>query len=176
MTYGALIQTVTNSGTNGVNWIDFTSIPQTYTDLVLVASVRSSGIAPSSEILLIPNTSSPLNCRSMWLTGVENNSPNANSVTSRDYIYVGLQAGGGATANLFGNSITVITDYTTANPKRFTSTSATRNSVGISAGLTATTSAITSLRVYAYGYSITQYSSISLYGVLKGSGGATVSP
>ena len=90
MTYGALIQTVTNSGTNGVNWIDFTSIPQTYTDLVLVASVRSSGIAPSSEILLIPNTSSPLNCRSMWLTGVENNSPNANSVTSRDYIYVGL--------------------------------------------------------------------------------------
>jgi hypothetical protein len=176
MTYGMLIQTVANSGTNGVSWIDFTSIPQTFTDLVLVASIRSGGAAGSSEMLLIPNTSSPSNCRNMYLTGVGNNSPGGASVTNRDYIYVGFQAGGGSTANLFGNSVTVITDYTTANPKRFTSSSVTRGSVAISAGLTATTSAITSLRVYAYGNLITQYSSMSLYGVLKGSGGATVSP
>lgn len=180
MTYGTLIQTI-NLGAQAAS-ITFSSIPQTYTDLVVVMSLRAISTGTSRDVQLVPNSSSAFNCRQMVMIGSTGN-VSGSAQGLNDYINVGKCTAFDSPANSFGNAVTVITDYATTNPKRFSTNSTSVSGVStswsymsISAGLTSATGAITSILVNVFQTQLAQNSSISLYGVLKGSGGATVSP
>lgn len=172
-----LIQTVT-VGAGGAANITFSSIPQTYTDLYLVLSLRdSSGGTGYSESYLKPNSSgSSFTSRQLFGDG-----STAASFYQTDLIRL-WNNGNGNTANAFGSIAVYIPNYTSSSNKSVSADSVTEGNITgqgqfISASLWSNTSAITSLEIDANGANtFVQYSSASLYGILKGSsGGVTVS-
>jgi hypothetical protein len=84
------------------------------------------------------------------------------------------------TASTFNNAELYIPNYAGSTNKSFSVDSVNENNAtlvdtAIMAGLWANTAAITSISIAGFSQSITQYSTASLYGILKGSGGASVS-
>ena len=173
-----LISTVT-VGSGGAASLDFTSIPQTATDLVLVMSLRDNRT----------DTASPVGLK---INGVTTNrtvrilqSANGGGAftESATYEWVGFGAGGNTTSNTFGNGIVYIPNYAGSTNKSISADWGTENNSsataaldGIFAGLWSSTAAITSLTITCpLATLFSQYSTASLYSVTKGSGGATVS-
>lgn len=165
-----LVQTVT-VGSGGAASIDFTSIPQTMTDLVLVLSGAGTG-----DIKIKFNGSGSLASRRS-LSG------NGSSVASGNGTdgYAGRSNAAGI-ANTFGNTVIYIPNYAASTYKSYSVDSVDENNGTTAyqilvAGLWSNTAAITSIELSDYGSSLnfSQYSTATLYGILKGSGGATVS-
>ena len=95
------IQTVT-VGAGGAASIEFTSIPQTYTDLVIVCSARnssSSGI--DMGMRFNGNTGTNYSYRSVYGSGSTASSGSASSETL--FTRAGYSAGSGYTASTFSN-------------------------------------------------------------------------
>jgi hypothetical protein len=94
---------------------------------------------------------------------------------------LGYQSANATTANTFGNASLYIPNYTASQNKSGSSDSVgegNESQVGlaIQANLWSNTAAITSLTLYDPSYNLMQYSSATLYGILKGtSNGVTVS-
>lgn len=168
-----LIQTIT-VGAGGAANIEFTSIPQTYTDLHLVLSLRASKADKVSEGLIrINGSTSDLSNRS--LIGDNSAAYTAGYVTSR---IIGSANGNTATSNTFSSHVVTFPNYTSSANKSFSADAVSEDNGGytergIHANLWAQTAAITSLSIYS-SVNWLQYSSASLYGINKGSGGATV--
>lgn len=175
--YGTLISTVT-VGSGGAASIDLTSIPQTpYTDLILVTSLRngtgneSSG--GSSFALKFNGSTTGFTERNLVVLGT--------TATSDTNAYWFIANASDTTANYFGGATMVIPNYAGSTNKSisfdgFLEKPASTNDLRLVAGLWSNTSAITSISIYPqYSGNIAQYSSVSLYGLTKGSGGATVS-
>lgn len=176
MTYGVLLSSVT-VGAGGASSIDFTSIPGTYTDLVIVASTRAVGNYDFSQIRFNSSSSAVYSYRYIRGTGSSAVSSSASTQTELAYFD---QVPSGATANTFSNNILYIPNYAGSTNKTVSWESMNENNATaaeskMSAGLWANTSAITSISIAPYGALTTyaQYTSIYLYGLLKGSGGAT---
>lgn len=97
--------TVTGSGINGIT---LSSIPQTYTDLVVVAHVRSSQAVTETGFHITTNSGQYFSNTSFWGNG-------ANALSSRySNAYDpsnGNAPGANATSGIFGNSITHIPNY-----------------------------------------------------------------
>lgn len=168
MSYGKLIQTIT-LGSQAAS-ISFTSIPATYTDLMLVYSFAPSN-GNNSASLLFNGSSASFTNRNLYGTGTSTAS------TSRTDNVFGAIAGLSTTT--FSSGQIYVPNYASATNKSFSIDTVTENNGDVSfqwlsAGLWANTAAITSLTLTAPNF-FTQYSSASLYGILKGSGGATVS-
>jgi hypothetical protein len=147
--------------------IEFTSIPQTYTDLVILSSCRCVDTVVNADIGIILPTN---NFRA--LTG---NSGAVTSINNTSYVFIGTITGASATANTFGNSSCYIANYTSSNQKTFSAdgvaeNNATAADARIAAGLSTSTSPITSLTI-ASATNLVAGSTISLYGVTKGSDG-----
>lgn len=168
-----LISTIT-VGAGGAAAVDFTSIPQIYTDLLLLTSSRTnkSGI-DGGDYLYINGVSTNRSGRRLYGTG---------SGTASDTItdFSGFSDGNTTTANTFSNSSIYIPNYTASTAKSLSIDSVTENNATgawmmIGAVLWNSTAAITRLTMYPDTPNYLQYTSISLYGILKGSGGATVS-
>jgi hypothetical protein len=158
--------------------IEFTSIPQTFTDLVLLVSARSTADNASggSTIQLRPN-SATANQTMRRLIGT------GSSVVSTTDTSIFLQmAHSGQTSNTFGNTLTYIPNYTGSANKSFSVDSVQENNATdslqvISAGLWSDTAAITSILLVPNGGNFIAGTIVSLYGVLKGSDGiVTTSP
>ena len=161
-----LISTVT-VGSGGAASIEFTSIPQTYTDLVLKFSIRTNRALAIDGVNVSFNGSTS-NFTSRRIQG------DGSNVTSNTPIgQIGLANGNTSTANIFGNTQAHIPNYTGSNYKSWSSEvvmedNATYGRNDLMAGLWSDTSAITSITLTPLiGTIILQYSSASLYGISK---------
>lgn len=172
-----LISTVT-VGSGGAASIDFTSIPQTDTDLVVLFSGRTTEASVVAELNFRFNASSS-GYSYKYLQGT------GSSVITSDggpagYLYTQTN-GSSATSNTFGNSQIYIPNYTSTVAKsisidQVSENNATASDLRIYAYSWTGTAAITSVTAYpASGQTFAQYSTASLYTITKGSGGATVS-
>jgi hypothetical protein len=155
--------------------IEFTSIPQTFTDLVVVASLRSARAAVGDDIVFRYNgdTGSNYSFRSLAGTG----SAVASGSSTLTVGYFGICAAANSTANTFGNGSLYIPNYTGSTAKSSSSDSVGENNATaadqiILAQLYSQTTAISSILIFSNTSSnLVAGSTISLYGILKGSDG-----
>lgn len=177
-----MFQTLISSatvGAGGVTSVTFSSIPQTYTDLTLVISGRSALAAVTSGQYIRFNsdaTGGNYAFRALFGNGA------TASVTGSIYGFLGNGVGASATASTFGNALIFIPNYTNALKKIFSVDLVGENNAAtaeqrIVAGSWNSTAAISTISVNFEdeGSNTVQYSTVYLYGTLKGSGGATVS-
>jgi hypothetical protein len=171
-----LIQTVNASGSSSV--LEFTSIPQTYTDLVVKISLRQSSNNgnPYTPITFALN-SSATNKTSRYILG------EGGGVSSPNYteFYVWTPSSL-ATADTFSNIKLYLPNYTGSTNKSISVDSvsennATANMVALGAALWSNTAAVTGVSFTALAGNFVTGSTASLYGVLKGTDGiVTTSP
>ena len=160
----------TTVGSGGATGIEFASIPQTYTDLLLVMSMRTSrsSVADYAAISFNSSTSS-FSLR--VLTGDGSAASSASYTSSPDSRIAGQIVGNSATASVFSNGSLYIPNYTSSNNKSYFYDAArenntTANEMGLGAGLWSSSAAITSITITSWGSAtISQYSSVSLYGI-----------
>lgn len=169
-----LISTVNVTGSSA-STISLTSIPQIYTDLLLKASIRTGQSAIYQFTFGTFNgSSSTFSSRRLEGSGTQ-----VGSATGSNHNFVFTNANT-STSNTFGSLEMYIPNYAGSTNKSFSMEQITENNsseawMNILAGLWATTSAITSITFDSGGSNYLVGSSVSLYGITKGSGGATVS-
>ena len=171
-----LISTVT-VGSGGAASIDFTSIAGTYTDLLLVISGRTDKATVVYDDCYIKFNTSSANFTHRRLEGNGSTASSGNAASG----LIGESAASGATSNTFANIAVYIPNYVGSTNKSYSADSVqesnqTASYQDIIAGLWSQTAAITSISIYNGVGNFVQYSTASLYGITKGSGGATVSP
>jgi hypothetical protein len=166
-----LISSVT-VGAGGVSTISFSSIPQTYTDLVLKLSARSSSASGATYAYIQFNGSggTAYSQKRVYGTGssVASNS-DSNLANTGGAMLIN---GNDRTANVFGSAEAYIPNYTSSINKSISIDSVEENSATsqaydfLSAALWANTSAITSITLTPESSAnFTQYSIASLYGI-----------
>ena len=151
-------------GSGGAANIEFTSIPATYTDLLVNLSGRidQTGIVRQVDISFNGSTS---NFTGIYLQG------NGASVFSGSLgQYVGNATGTSATASTFSNTSIYIPNYASSNNKSFsvdftTENNATTADVGLIAGLWSNSAAITSVTLTPAGGNFVEHSTAYLYGI-----------
>jgi hypothetical protein len=156
-------------GSGGAATIDFTSIPSTYTDLMLVTSCRSNRAAAADDLRfrLNGNTSSIYSYRQIY--GFSGGAGSAMDTTTAGVI--GQTPAATSTASTFDNSSVYIPNYAGSTNKSYSIDNAWENNstsawqLNLFAGLFASTTAISSISVYPSTGSFVQYSTAYLYGV-----------
>ena len=150
-------------GSGGAASIDFSSIPSTYTDIVLKASLRTTCTDPDDYLNIKPNNSTA-NLTFRYLRGT--GSAVASATTERPAV-----DGSGATASTFGNLEIYIPNYAGSTYKSFSIDTVTENNATaalttLNAHLWSDTSAINRI-VLASGqsFNFVQYSTAYLYGI-----------
>jgi hypothetical protein len=157
--------------------IQFTSIPSSYTDLLFVASTRSSTAGTSVEICSITFNS---NATGYTVRAFSGTGTSTNTSLSTGLVFYAPRAG--TTANTFGNAAVYIPNYTSAINKNYWSESATEHNGTegyntLTSGLWSNTAAITSASFAPNANNFEANSTISLYGITKGTDGiVTTSP
>jgi hypothetical protein len=165
------IQTVT-VGAGGASSIDFTSIPQTYSDLKIVLSARDARTVVAASVVLQLNGSSATSGSYRRIYG-DGSAGFSDSDTGGATVQSGHSNGNSGTANTFGNVEIYIPNYTGSSNKSFSSdgvaeTNGATTYMSFVAGLWADTAAITSLSVKpATAVNFLQYTTATLYGVFK---------
>jgi hypothetical protein len=154
------------TATGSVANISFTSIPATFTDLVLKMSLRSS-VTDSSDpydLVFTLNATSTITSTVLRSNG---------SVVSSNSITTSILRAGAVpsnwTANTFSNGEIYIPNYAGSNYKSWSSDAVTENNatladMSIVAGLTSITAAITSITIAVAG-NLVEHSTAYLYGV-----------
>ena len=162
-----LIQRTLLTGTTAT--ISFTSIPQTYTDLIFLISARQNTYNYGGFFMKFNGSTLGTNVTAKRLGG---NSGSVFNSPSQEMTWVGSTASG-FTANAFSGGQIYIPNYTSSNNKSAWLEGAQESNTGITQMLTAwnwsLTNAVTQVDfgVFDGGYSdsFVQYSSISLYGI-----------
>jgi len=149
--------------------ITFSSIPQTFTDLVLTYSLRDTTDVDFFNLLLNGSSSG---FTQRYLRG-EGTSVSSNNRS--DNIFVTSMVKSTFTANTHSNCQFYFPNYTSSSNKSFSLETSLENNATdgrnmILAGLWSNTSAITSIELDAQG-TFAQYGSATLFGVLAGSDG-----
>lgn len=167
-----LIETVT-VGAGGQAAIDFTSIPQTYTDLYLVISARAAGnfIGDDSYLVFNDNTSGYSSRR---LYGYNSATASDTKSGNTSQALTGAISAGQDTANTFGSVTIYIPNYTASTAKSVSSDGVQENNgIGfhsITASSWTGTAPITKITFKAWSNTnLVQYSTASLFGITKGS-------
>ena len=158
-------------GASPVSFINFNSIPQTFTDLKLVISSRSnlSALYDFMYIRFSGDTASNYSNTRIQGDGAASSSANQSSITAS---YFAMSAAATATSNTFSNLEMYLPNYTGANYKQIVTDSVTENNATNAyetmwAGLWRNTSAVSSMSIVCNTGSFVQYSTFSLYGVLR---------
>jgi len=162
-----LISSVT-VGSGGAASIDFTSIPSTYTDLLVSMSLRSAGTGVSTRYASVTFNS---NTSSYTYRRLYGNGSNAGSDNGSLRI-IGTINGSTTTANTFSNLQLYIPNYAGSNNKSYSCESAEENNatgaeLDMIAGLWSNTAAITSIKLESDqgSFNFAQYSTAYLYGI-----------
>jgi hypothetical protein len=150
--------------------VEFTNIPQAYTDLVVKLSCRGtdSGTGANDGRLTFNGSSSGYSSRLLYGIGTGLGSAS----NSGSYMYwVGGAVAGGHTANTFSNSEIYIPNYAGSNNKSvsFDGVTESNSSYGgqlFTAGLWSNSAAITSLNLTLDYNSFATNSTATLYGIL----------
>ena len=166
-TYEAIATVTVGSG--GAANIEFTSIPGTYTDLVVLISMRtnrSGAVGDNISLTYNNNTSSRSDVR---LFG-DGSSPASFTDSA---LYAGIATAADATASTFGNTVIYIPNYAGSNNKSSSSDGVAENngsqtSMNLGAELWSNSAAITSLKLESrFSATIQQHSTATLYGIKK---------
>lgn len=161
-----LIQSVT-VGAGGASTISFTSIPQTYTDLILKISSRDDRSGVTANAINLSFNGSTSNFTYRVLEGNGATAASGSGSTS----WGATSVGPSATASTFSNCEIYIPNYAGSNNKSFSSDFVTENNAttaftDLLAGLWSQTAAITSITLTPNtGTNFVQYSTAYLYGV-----------
>jgi hypothetical protein len=168
LTYVAIATVTVGSG--GAANIEFTSIPATYTDLVLFTSLRVDRASNVSTIKVEFNgNTTDANYPYRRVQG-ENLVAQSDGASATDILTTNA---GNSTASTFSNGFTYIPNYTSSNQKSISTDVCVLQNSGTS-GLNATlyaarwtqTSAITSIKLSdEVDSTILQYSTATLYGI-----------
>ena len=159
--------------------IEFTSIPQDFDDLLLVVSGRSTA-TQNEDALCLQFNNTTANHSSRRLAGdgstAFSDTISATAGGSNAFFAAGLP--GNATANTFGNASIYLPNYKSSVAKSMSADStmennATATDLSIHAGLWNNSAAITSIKLLAFRASanFVSGSTVSLYGITKGSDG-----
>lgn len=175
MTY-QLIETKT-VGT-ATNTLQFTSIPQTFTDLYITLSVRTT-IADNIGYTTLRVNNNTSNWSTRFLQGNSSATTSGSTTSAPDF----FGSGGNTTADTFGNGSVYIPNYTGSANKSLSIDFVSENNSGsafaamqrIVAALWSNSAAITSFEVVADGSTnLAVGTTVSIYGVLKGSSNGVV--
>jgi hypothetical protein len=161
-------------GASGPSSITFNNIPQTFTDLKLVVSSRCDGATVDVLGAIRFNGDSANNYSDTNIYGNGSSAMSARHSTN-SFAYAIETNGTSATSSTFGNNELYLPNYTGSNYKQFindsvaeTNASSTNSGNNLLSGLWRSTAAITSMQIFpGGGYNFTQYSTFSLYGVLR---------
>jgi len=164
-----LIATVT-VGSGGAANIEFTSIPATYTDLVIKYSTRdtTSGDVFQNLNMTFNNVGGTSYSQILLRgTGAAVASFSNNNTSSIQYHY---STAASATASTFANGEVYIPNYTGSNNKSVSIDNVTENNAttayqSLTAGIFSSSSAITSIKLASNGANLAQYSTATLYGI-----------
>ena len=156
-------------GATSVSNIIFSSIPGTYTDLVLKMSLRSNTTDGNDPYDLVFTLNSTSTITSKVLRG-DGSGVASNSITDR--ILRGGPVPSSYTASTFSNGEIYIPNYAGSANKSWSSDSvlennATGTGMSLVAGLTSITAAITSITIAPLAGGFVQYSTAYLYGIKK---------
>jgi hypothetical protein len=165
-----LIQTVT-VGSGGAASMNFTSIPQTYTDLKLLISSRDAyaGLFDSVKITFNSNTAN-YSYKFLEGTGAVTTSSSGTSQAS-GYVLTGNAAT--STSSVFSNLEVYIPNYTSANNKPWAQNGVSENNATASyqyfnGQMWNNTAAITSIQLTPYqSVNFVEFTSASIYGIIK---------
>ena len=162
--------------------IEFTSIPATFTDLVVLISGRAT-TASTTENLNLRFNDSTSGYSSRLLIGIPSGGNASSSSSTGDKMnWASMLSGATSSSNTFGNGELYIPNYAASTNKSVSSTSVSEdNSVStflfLTAGLWSNTAAITKITLFPDSNNLAAGTTVSLYGVLKGSDGiVTTSP
>jgi hypothetical protein len=158
------IQTIALTGTQAS--IDFTSIPQTYTDLKMVYSLRSNDTNANGGNFFY------FQFNNTGFTGLSARAVGGNGSTSfstTGNVY-GYMTPSDFTASIFSNGEFYMPNYTSATNKSYYADSVNENNATTAnlvlyAGLWSNTAAVTSVKLVPYSGSFVQYSEATLYGI-----------
>jgi len=153
--------------------VTFSSIPATYTDLVLRVSARDNDTGAFQQLRITFNGDSATNYSYTNIYGTGSSAFSLGAATA-NFNYINFQSSdsNGATANTFGNSELYIPSYTASQNKpvsmfSVSETNATATNMGATAGLWRNTAAITSFTISPASGSLSFLtgSSFYLYGI-----------
>ena len=171
-----LIERVT-VGSGGAASITFSAIPDTFDDLVLVVSARvtNAGIYEQDLAITFNSNTSNRSCRRLFANATSNGLSQ-----SRSDLLIGQVVSALDATPSFSVTNVYIPGYKAAVAKSYSSDSGQNaiNGTGgmwgnLIAGLWNDTTAISSIQVLSSSGTFVQYSSASLYGIVRGSDGTT---
>lgn len=161
----------TQTASGSATTIAFNNIPQTFTDLKVVISARTTASA-NRDATYIGFNGSFANYSRTNILGLDTNAVVSNRQTNAANIQIGDVPAATATANTFSNLEVYIPNYTSSIFKAFSSDSTSENNsttswvVGLFGLLWSNTAPITSLIIYSGTF--TTNSTFTLYGITKG--------
>ena len=163
-----LISSVT-VGSGGASSIDFTSIPSTYTDLMLRVSTRSTDASVRRQLWVkYNNSSSNYTGRRLY---AEDGGVGSDSLSGATGYSFGVTDGDSATANTYGNAEIYIHNYTSAKYKSSITDSVLENNSSttydnwITGNLWSDATAINQVTITLSAGNFKQYSTAYLYGI-----------
>ena len=150
-------------GAGGASSIDFTSIPSTYTDLVVKVSSRLSSTDTPVSVRFNGSTSN-FSWRRIYGSG---SAVSSQSGTDTYWFYTDTSS---QTASTFGSGEIYIPNYAGSNYKSASSESLTENNATLGemfmvAALWSSTAAINQITLVPYAGNFVQYSTATLYGI-----------
>lgn len=167
----------TTVGAGGTSTIEFTGIPSTYTDLVILLSARTTSGSDYPRFRA-NNYVSEFNKGQVLLSG--GTTVSAFSDTFNTFAQIGQIPGTSYSANNFSNSLIQVPNYAGTSAAKTYKIQTIMKDAGANAeqrfsgtGFVSFTAAITSVQIFS-GNTFAQHTTAYLYGTLKGSGGATV--
>ena len=160
-------------GSSGAASIDFTSIPSTYTDLVVKLSARTAdtGLVFDGVLLAFNGSTSSYSYKSIYGGYPSSSSTASGGGSSISNIPGQYGSTNLATSNTFGSVDIYIPNYAGSNYKSTSGDSVAENNgsaniIAMNAGLWSNTAAITSIKLTTNStYNFAQHSSAYLYGV-----------
>jgi hypothetical protein len=152
------------AGSGGSTNFDFTVIPATYTDLMIVVSARSTSTGDIFNIAFNGSSSSFTGKYVYW----ENTTANSGSLAQ----YGGRVNTSSTTASTFSSTSIYIPNYAGSTNKSYSSDSVSENNAAAApgsmiAGLWSNTAAITQVTLTPSAGNFAQYSTATLYGISK---------
>lgn len=145
--------------------IEFTNIPQTYTDLVVLINARATrtGFPADDLIIQFNGSTTGYSGRRAYANGTGVSSDSLTDIR-------GFVSDADSTSNAFGSNQFYIPSYTSSNNKVVSlegvaETSASNAPMVICNGLWSNTAAITSIKMFANNSNLVQHSTFTLYGI-----------